>query len=113
MKFRAIRSKTDSSGFALVVTLWQHPGITLPHALLVADPTKRNLAFNWNYPVMYQNDWFNLSQTYTSMTPPGPSEIARWVFSDSSPAPVAYAQLVIKGLPVVIRRLYSSTCPTA
>jgi Tfp pilus assembly protein PilV len=58
----------------------------------------RILAFNWNYPVMYQNDWFNLSQTYTSMTPSGLGEVARWVFSDSSPVPVAYAQLVIKGV---------------
>ncbi|MFN7342143.1 MAG: hypothetical protein ACK5TA_02290, partial [bacterium] len=47
---------------------------------------------------MYQNDWFNLAQTYTSMTPPGTGEIARWVFTDPNPVPVAYAQLVIKGL---------------
>jgi hypothetical protein len=60
--------------------------------------TDRTLAYNWNYPVMYQNDWFNLAQTYTSMTPPGTGEIARWVYSDRSPVPVAYAQLVIKGL---------------
>lgn len=58
----------------------------------------RDLAFNWNFPVMYQNDWFNLSQTYTPMTPPGAGEIARWVFSDTNPVPVAYAQLVIKGM---------------
>jgi hypothetical protein len=54
-------------------------------------------AYQWNIPVMYQNDWFNLAQTYTPMTPPGPSQIARWVFSDSNPVPVAYAQMVIKG----------------
>lgn len=57
----------------------------------------RGLAFNWNFPVMYQNDWFNLAQTYTSMTPSGAGEIARWVYSDRNPVPVAYAQLVIKG----------------
>ena len=54
----------------------------------------RDLAFNWNFPVMYQNDWFNLAQTYTPMTP----EVAPWLFTDSNPAPVAYAQLVIKGM---------------
>lgn len=58
---------------------------------------QRNLAFNWNYPVMYQNDWFNLAQTYTPLNSPGTAGVARWVLSDGFPLPVAYAQLVIKG----------------
>ncbi len=67
----------------------------------------RNAAFQWNYPVMYQNDWFNLAQTYTPITPDPfpvgtiaskPQNILRWVFTDSRPVPVAYSQLVIKGL---------------
>jgi hypothetical protein len=67
----------------------------------------RERAFNWNYPMMYQNDWFNLSQTYTPMSDDPepiagvaskPENILRWVFSDSDPVPVAYAQLVLKGL---------------
>ena len=68
--------------------------------------SNRDLAYNWNYPVMYQNDWFNLAQTYTPMTPdPSPTggvatkpgNINRWVFSDSEPVPIGYAQLVLKG----------------
>ncbi len=71
------------------------------------DGADRGLAYNWNYPVMYQNDWFNLAQTYTPMTsdpkPVGgvatkPGNIHRWVFSDGEPIPVGYAQLVLKGL---------------
>ncbi len=68
-------------------------------------------------PIMYQNDWFNLDQTYTPVTPdPNPEpnpriltsfavgtpaqfrdNILKWNF-DSSPTPVAYTQLVLKGL---------------
>jgi hypothetical protein len=69
------------------------PGSLCHTPFWLANPSRRIDAFQWNYPVMYQNDWFNLAQTYTSMTP----EITRWVFSDSRPVPVAYAQLVIKG----------------
>ncbi|MFK7911147.1 MAG: hypothetical protein AB8F34_11200, partial [Akkermansiaceae bacterium] len=68
----------------------------------------RGTAFNWNYPVMYQNDWFNLSQTYTPMSndpmPSGggvaarPGNIVRWLFSDNDPVPVAYAQLTLKSV---------------
>ena len=67
----------------------------------------RDYAFNWNYPVMYQNDWFNLAQTYTPLTadpkPVGgvakrPGNIRPWIFTDSDPVPVGYAQLVLKGL---------------
>ena len=67
----------------------------------------RGLAYNWNYPVMYQNDWFNVAQTYTAMSddpePSGgvatkPQNIHRWIFSDGDPVPVGYAQLVLKGL---------------
>jgi Tfp pilus assembly protein PilV len=46
-------------------------------------------------PLMYQNDWFQRSQTLTRMTPE--REIERYVF-DSRPKPIAFAQLVMKGL---------------
>jgi hypothetical protein len=49
-------------------------------------------------PMTYANDWFNKAQTMTPMTPPGLTNVARWVFSDSAPVPVAFSQLVIKGL---------------
>ncbi len=66
-------------------------------------------AYNWNYPVMYQNDWFNLAQTYTpvgndplinsgSGIAARPENIMRWVYTDDEPVPVAFTQLVIKGL---------------
>jgi hypothetical protein len=74
------------------------PGSLCHTPFWLANPARRIDAYQWNYPVMYQNDWFNLAQTYTSMTPPGTGEIARWVFTDPNPVPVAYAQLVIKGL---------------
>jgi hypothetical protein len=74
------------------------PGSLCHTPFWLADPSQRINAYQWNFPVMYQNDWFNLAQTYTSMTPPGTAEIARWSFADSNPVPVAYAQLVIKGV---------------
>jgi hypothetical protein len=49
-------------------------------------------------PMTYANDWLNKAQTMTPMTPPGLTNVARWVFSDSAPVPVAFCQLVIKGL---------------
>ncbi|MCH7226191.1 hypothetical protein [Haloferula sp. A504] len=73
------------------------PGSLCHTPFWLAD-SDRDRAFNWNIPVMYQNDWFDLSQTYTQMTPPGDAHIARWVFTDRDPVPVAYAQLVLKGL---------------
>jgi len=48
-------------------------------------------------PMTYANDWFNKAQSLTPMTPEGVANIARWVFSDSRPVPVAFCQLVIKG----------------
>lgn len=73
------------------------PGSLCHTPFWLLDPSRREFAYNYNYPVMYQNDWFNLSQTYAPLNQPGNAGIARWVFSDSSPTPVAYAQLVIKG----------------
>ncbi len=61
------------------------------------DSSRRLYAFNYNFPVMYQNDWLNLAQTYTPLNAPGNAGIAHWVFTDNKPTPVAYAQLVIKG----------------
>ncbi|MDP0491807.1 MAG: hypothetical protein Q7Q71_12220 [Verrucomicrobiota bacterium JB023] len=49
-------------------------------------------------PLTYANDWFQKDQTHTPMTPPGLSNIARWQFADSEPVPVAFCQLVLKGL---------------
>jgi hypothetical protein len=72
------------------------PGSLCHTPFWLPDPSRRIDAFQWNIPVMYQNDWFNLSQTYTPLTPA--ADIARWSFSDSQPVPVAYAQLVIKGI---------------
>jgi hypothetical protein len=45
----------------------------------------------------YANDWFNKAQTLTPMTPEGTANIARWAF-DGLPMPVAFCQLVIKGI---------------
>ncbi len=73
------------------------PG-SLCHTPFWLPDSDRDRAFNWNIPVMYQNDWFDLSQTYTPMTPPGSANLARWVFADEDPVPVAYAQLVLKGV---------------
>ena len=54
-------------------------------------------------PMTFSNDWFqrnphNPDQTHTPMTPPGLANVARWVFGDTAPVPVACAQLAIKGL---------------
>ncbi|NNM28303.1 MAG: hypothetical protein HKO57_02185, partial [Akkermansiaceae bacterium] len=49
-------------------------------------------------PINYANDWFQKDQLNTPMTPPGRANVARWVFSDGEPVPVAFCQLVIKGL---------------
>lgn len=46
----------------------------------------------------YQIDWFKKEQCYTRITKESPSEIARFSFADGNPVPVAYHQLVIKGL---------------
>ncbi len=55
----------------------------------------------------YQIDWFQKAQQYTQITEdPGkvanvatkPGNLASWVFSDSNPVPVAYAQLILKGV---------------
>lgn len=48
-------------------------------------------------PMTYANDWFNKAQTLTPMTPVGSGNIAQWAF-DGSPQPVAFCQLVLKGL---------------
>jgi hypothetical protein len=53
--------------------------------------------YQYNFPVMYQNDWFNLAQTYTPVTPETVGGVARWDFGSSNPVPIAYAQLVLKG----------------
>jgi hypothetical protein len=110
-----VRNESENPGIAVQFShsVWggnvgygNTPG-SLCHTPFWLKEGARNLAFNWNYPVMYQNDWFNLAQTYTPMTPdPAPSDniatrpenIARWNFADSSPVPVGYAQLVLKGM---------------
>ena len=48
-------------------------------------------------PMTYNIDWFNKAQTLTPMTPEGNANLAQWVF-DGRPAPVAFCQLVIKGI---------------
>jgi hypothetical protein len=48
-------------------------------------------------PITYANDWFNKAQTMTPMTPTGAGNIAYWAF-DGSPLPIAFCQLVIKGI---------------
>ncbi len=103
----AVRNESENTGVKVVfshsywggnVSYGNTPGSLCHTPFWLPAGSDRGLAFNWNYPVMYQIDWFNLAQTYTSMTPSGPGEIARWVYSDRNPVPVAYAQLVIKGL---------------
>lgn len=74
------------------------PGSLCHTPFWLPDGEARILAFNWNYPVMYQHDWFNLAQTYTPLMPPGAENVARWSFADDHPVPVAYTQLVLKGL---------------
>lgn len=49
-------------------------------------------------PLNYAHDWLQKSQRLTPITPPKDAEIARWVFTDRAPLPVAFCQLVIKGL---------------
>ena len=49
-------------------------------------------------PINYATDWLQKNQRDTPITPPGRSNVARWVFSDSEPVPIAFTQLVIKGL---------------
>ena len=102
-----VRNQSEDAGVKVVfshsywggnVSYGNTPGSLCHTPFWLPAGSDRGLAFNWNFPVMYQNDWFNLAQTYTSMTPSGPGEIARWVYSDTNPVPVAYAQLVIKGL---------------
>lgn len=48
-------------------------------------------------PLTYNNDWFQVDQTYTPITAPEPEGIARWTFVDPAPVPVAFVQLAIKG----------------
>ncbi|MGE9271304.1 MAG: hypothetical protein ACQKBU_10925, partial [Verrucomicrobiales bacterium] len=48
-------------------------------------------------PVNYATDWFNKAQRTTPITPPGLSDVAYWLF-DGQPNPIAFTQLVIKGL---------------
>lgn len=48
-------------------------------------------------PVNYAIDWLNKAQRRTPITPTGDSNIARWIF-DGRPNPVAFTQLVVKGL---------------
>ena len=48
-------------------------------------------------PTNYAHDWLNKSQRLTEITPPGTANIARWVY-DGRPYPIAFSQLVIKGL---------------
>ena len=48
-------------------------------------------------PITYANDWFNKAQTQTPMSPPGLANVSNWVF-DNMPLPIAFSQLVIKGL---------------
>ncbi|MBK1830408.1 hypothetical protein JIN77_06705 [Verrucomicrobiaceae bacterium R5-34] len=49
-------------------------------------------------PLTYNHDWLQVDQTYTSITGPEPAGIARWVFGDTEPLPVAFSQLAIKGV---------------
>lgn len=68
---------------------------------------------DWNgggnrIPLMSQNDWFNVEQTRTPITPDPqpnranvatrPQHLAPWDFNNPTPTPVAYAQLSIKGV---------------
>ena len=61
-------------------------------------------------PLVYQNDWFNVSQQLTPITPAPrgaysqslanpvahPERIIRWNFADSNVTPFAYVQMVLK-----------------
>jgi hypothetical protein len=49
-------------------------------------------------PINYAHDWFNKSQRTTPITLPADTDVVRWKFSDSNPFPVAFSQLVIKGV---------------
>jgi hypothetical protein len=87
-------------------------------------PGSLNLANIWQpgsneiqwIPLMYQHDWFNLDQTYTPVAPDPnpplnprvtfiangtpaqyPERVLEWAY-DERPLPVAYTQLVIKGV---------------
>lgn len=101
-----IRNQSENPGLVIQfshsewggnVSYGNTPGSLCHTPFWLPDPSQRILAFNWNIPTMYQNDWFNLAQTYTPLVPPNTAEMARWVFTDSRPVPVAYAQLVLKG----------------
>lgn len=114
----SVRNQTENPGLLVTFghSIWggnvnygNTPGSLChtPFWLPVDQHHNRLYAYNWNYPVMYQNDWFNLDQQYTPMSndpaPSGgvatrPENILRWVFADSDPVPVAYAQLVLKGI---------------
>ncbi|MGD9417784.1 MAG: hypothetical protein Q7R22_002495 [Verrucomicrobiota bacterium JB025] len=48
-------------------------------------------------PINYAIDWLNKDQRTTPMIPSGLSNVSRWIF-DGEPNPVAFTQLVIKGL---------------
>jgi hypothetical protein len=48
-------------------------------------------------PINYAIDWLQKRDRRAPITPPGTGYIARWVF-DSQPNPVAFCQLVVKGL---------------
>lgn len=96
-------SHSESSGN---VSYGNTPGSLCHTPFWLLDPSRRGDAYQWNYPVMYQNDWFNLAQTYTPMTPDPlpmggvatkPQNILRWAF-DGGLTQVGFAQLVIKGL---------------
>ena len=49
-------------------------------------------------PINYAHDWLNKAQRRTPITPPGLTNVSRWNFGDSFPVPVAFCQLVLKGL---------------
>lgn len=49
-------------------------------------------------PINYAIDWLQKDQRMTPITVPKLSSVARWSFSDSEPVPIAFTQLVIKGL---------------
>jgi len=49
-------------------------------------------------PLNYQIDWFKKDDTYAPITSPNPTQLAAWSFADENPLPVAYHQLVLKGL---------------
>ncbi len=88
----------------------QQPGLSItfgpPNAFFNINhgntPGSLVLTQHWDdggsLPTRYNIDWFDKNQVFTPLNEPGPGGVFRFQFGDTEPVPVAFAQLVIKGL---------------